>query len=283
MSSRDTRGRHPLMSVVGAALALVLLATIAFALARAGRSVRLAIIPDSFDPEGATFLVFGFTGLMSFLSVLLVMDRDPYADRIAGRERPGPPAGQRRLFTSEPYRGLVSIGAVFGACLALGALLWRLMAGEVGDGDSFWAGYGSRPLTVLTLFLAVWASSALGTSALSLMISVRRRQGIAVLLALASVLLGCGVAVLFWWMTTMPETVPLLISVVALPLSLLLLKAAHARMARAVGREKVQEAAQATAPPPAPQPAPGTATWPPPGTPPPGQAPQRAPGQTPEQ
>jgi len=271
------------MSVVGAALALVLLATIAFALARAGRSVRLAIIPDSFDPEGATFLVFGFTGLMSFLSVLLVMDRDPYADRIAGRERPGPPAGQRRLFTSEPYRGLVSIGAVFGACLALGALLWRLMAGEVGDGDSFWAGYGSRPLTVLTLFLAVWASSALGTSALSLMISVRRRQGIAVLLALASVLLGCGVAVLFWWMTTMPETVPLLISVVALPLSLLLLKAAHARMARAVGREKVQEAAQATAPPPAPQPAPGTATWPPPGTPPPGQAPQRAPGQTPEQ
>lgn len=192
---------------------------------------------DTVSWDNAPALLFGMAGLFSFIGALLFMDRDPRADVLGVQMRPGPPSERRRILSAEPYTGLLRLGLALSVCMALGAILWRLIYRSAPVGETVWGGYGVHPLTVVLLFLACWASFNLGTSLIALLVTLRTRMVAATMSAVGIVALGCGAAGLFAWMAGLRVALPLVVAVVVFALSLWALHGARRVMVKYVESE----------------------------------------------
>lgn len=199
-------GRTITTGVISAALLIGL-----FAAMNAGQPLRA---DDTADPSLAPGLAFALLALFSIFSVAISFGCWPSKHERQMREKSGPTF--LMVLNEYSLTGILTMGAVQGACLSLAMLIARGFAVDTGIPGTIWADFSASPLPFFAVFAAAWASTNIGLAYLSLVMLVRRVIALALLSLLLFLALGVGIMMAFGWLESADPVAGFLVAVLAL-------------------------------------------------------------------
>ncbi|MGO2862315.1 MAG: hypothetical protein ACTIC1_14235 [Brevibacterium sp.] len=199
-------GRTITTGVISAALLIGL-----FAAMNAGQPLRA---DDTADPSLAPGLAFALLALFSIFSVAISFGCWSSKHERQMREKSGPTF--LMVLNEYSLTGILTMGAVQGACLSLAMLIARGFAVDTGIPGTIWADFSASPLPFFAVFAAAWASTNIGLAYLSLVMLVRRVIALALLSLLLFLALGVGIMMAFGWLESADPVAGFLVAVLAL-------------------------------------------------------------------
>lgn len=196
----------------------------------------------SIDPATAVPVTFVLVGFYSFFAIVCFPSSRRQRGRTGGSRLEAAFSGVEALMTREPRSYALAMAPIHGFVFAATVFLWKALSpaagapAATGAPDSVWAEYAHSPLPFFVVAFALTSAMYCGLAVSALVAAVIPRLSFATFFVFLMSLVGIGVGIGVWQITTMSIGPGLLLTLPATGLSAAALLAARRVTRTAIGR-----------------------------------------------